>query len=86
MDGPTTHVGSKCSTVRRIGGCERQVTTEIIEYDPPRRWADRGIDGPIRAWVAVTVEPLADGSRRTDGVAPGLGNPVSEVKTPVSAR
>jgi uncharacterized protein YndB with AHSA1/START domain len=63
MDASTTRVGSKCTTVRRIGGGEREVTTEITEYDPPRRWADRGIDGPIRAIVAVTVEPLADGSR-----------------------
>jgi uncharacterized protein YndB with AHSA1/START domain len=63
MDAPTTHVGSKCTTIRRIGGRERTVTTTITEYDPPRRWADRGIDGPIRAIIAVTVEPLADGSR-----------------------
>jgi len=63
MDAPTTRVGSKCTTVRRIGGREREVSTEITEYDPPRRWADRGIDGPIRAIVAVTVEPLADRSR-----------------------
>jgi uncharacterized protein YndB with AHSA1/START domain len=63
MDGATTRVGSKCTTIRRIGGREREVITEITEYDPPRRWADRGISGPIRAIVAVTVEPLADGSR-----------------------
>lgn len=63
MDAPTTRIGSRCTTVRRIGGRERDVTTTITEYDPPRRWADRGIDGPIRAIVAVTVEPLADGSR-----------------------
>jgi uncharacterized protein YndB with AHSA1/START domain len=63
LDTPTTRLGSKCTTVRKIGGRERAVTTEITEYDPPRRWADRGIDGPIRAIVAVTVEPLADGSR-----------------------
>jgi hypothetical protein len=60
MDAPMTRVGSKCTTVRRIGGGEREVTTE---YDPRHRWADRGIDGPIRAIVAVTVEPLADRSR-----------------------
>jgi len=63
MDGPTTRVGSKCTTVRKIGGREREVTTEITECDPPRRWADRGIDGPIRAIVAVAVEPIADSSR-----------------------
>jgi uncharacterized protein YndB with AHSA1/START domain len=63
LDGPVTRVGSKCTTVRRIGGREREVTTEITEYDPPYRWADRGIDGPVRASVTVTVDPLADGSR-----------------------
>ncbi len=59
LDGPTTDIGSKCTTVRKIGGREREVITEITEFDPPHRWADRGIDGPIRAIVAVTVEPLA---------------------------
>src|SRR5919198_2935270 len=63
LDTATTRVGSKCTTIRRIGGREREVITEIVEYDPPRRWADRGIDGPIRAMVGVTVEPLTDGSR-----------------------
>jgi uncharacterized protein YndB with AHSA1/START domain len=63
MDAPMTRIGSRCTTVRRIGGRERDVTTEITEYDPPHRWADRGTDGPIRAIVAVTVEPLADRSR-----------------------
>jgi uncharacterized protein YndB with AHSA1/START domain len=63
MDAPTTRVGSRCTTIRSIGGREREVTTEITEYDPPRRWADRGIDGPVRAIVAVTVERLVDGSR-----------------------
>jgi uncharacterized protein YndB with AHSA1/START domain len=63
LDTPATRVGSRCTTVRKIGGREREVTTEITEYDPPRRWADRGIEGPIRAAVAVAVEPLSDGSR-----------------------
>jgi uncharacterized protein YndB with AHSA1/START domain len=76
LDGPTTLVGSRCTTVRRIGGSERAVTTEITEYDPPRRWADRGIDGPIRAVVQVTVVPLAGGSRVTidlDFTGHGIG-------------
>jgi hypothetical protein len=62
LDQPTMQVGSRCTTVRRIGGGERAVTTEITECEPPRRWADRGIDGPIRAMVGVTVEPLAGGT------------------------
>jgi uncharacterized protein YndB with AHSA1/START domain len=63
MDAPTTHVGSRCTTVRNIGGRSREVTTQITEYDPPRRWADRGTEGPIRAKVAVTVEPLDNDAR-----------------------
>lgn len=63
LDTPNTRVGSRCTTTRNIGGREREVTTEITEYDPPRRWADRGLDGPIRAMVEVTVEPVAEGTR-----------------------
>lgn len=63
LDTPAARVGSQCTTRRRIGGRERDVTTEITEYAPPRRWADRGIDGPIRATVSVTVDPLDGASR-----------------------
>jgi uncharacterized protein YndB with AHSA1/START domain len=58
-----TRVGSQCTTVRNIGGREREVQTTITEYEPPRRWADRGIDGPIRALVQVDVEPREGSSR-----------------------
>jgi len=51
-------VGLKCMTTRRIGGRERAVTSEITKIDPPTRWAVRGLDGPIRAIVDITVEPL----------------------------
>ena len=63
LDTPETRVGSRCTTIRRIGGRAREVVTEITEYDPPRRWTDRGISGPIRAIVAVKVDPLSDGTR-----------------------
>jgi uncharacterized protein YndB with AHSA1/START domain len=63
MDESPTRVGSKCTTIRSIGGREREVHTAITEYDPPRRWADRGVDGPIRAIVEVVVEPLAGGAQ-----------------------
>ena len=87
MDGPMTHVGSKCTTVRRIGGRERQVSTVITEYDPPRRWADRGIEGPIRAIIAVTVEPLADGSRsRLTITADFTGHGIGRLLVPLMVR
>jgi hypothetical protein len=42
-------------------GRTRAFTSEITEIDPPRSWAIRGIDGPVRAAVKVTVEPRQDG-------------------------
>jgi uncharacterized protein YndB with AHSA1/START domain len=63
MEGDGPHgVGSRCITTRRIGGSDRASTQEITEFDPPRTWADRGIDGPIRARVNVKVEPLHAGA------------------------
>src|SRR5207302_8702627 len=56
--GKSPSVGSKCTTIRRIGGTAREVTSEITTIDPPTSWAVHGIDGPIRAIVNVTVEPL----------------------------
>jgi hypothetical protein len=65
MEGEKTPgVGSKCITTRRIGCAERAVTSEITKSEPPASWAVRGIDGPIRADVDVTVEPL-DGTARS---------------------
>ena len=53
--------GARCSTTRRIGFAERDVTSEVTHADPPRRWGVRGVDGPIRAIVDVAVEPIDEG-------------------------
>ena len=51
-------VGTRCLTARRIGGASRVVTSEVTHIDPPQAWGIRGIDGPIRATVDLTVAPL----------------------------
>lgn len=61
-DGPPT-VGSTFTTTRRLGPRERTMKSRITELGPPRRWAMRGVDGPVRAIVDVTVEPLAGNAR-----------------------
>ena len=55
--------GSRLKHVRRIGRAERPMTIEITELTPPRRWALRGVDGPIRPIATGTVEPLDEGAR-----------------------
>jgi uncharacterized protein YndB with AHSA1/START domain len=57
-------VGAICTTRRKIGGRAREIHSRITEYDPPRRWADHGVDGPIRGIVSVDVTPL-DGEARS---------------------
>jgi len=70
-------VGSRCFTTRRIGGANRASTSEISHLNPPKTWGVRGVDGPIRASVDLTVEQLtADRSRLTisvDFTGHGLG-------------
>ena len=55
-------VGDRCLTTRRIGLADRPATAELVCFDPPHRWGVRGVDGPIRATVDVTVQPRSDTS------------------------
>jgi uncharacterized protein YndB with AHSA1/START domain len=56
-------VGTRFTTIRRIGRVEQATTQEITEISPPRSWAARGVDGPFRPSAGITVEPLGDGTR-----------------------
>jgi uncharacterized protein YndB with AHSA1/START domain len=56
-------VGTRFTTIRRIGRVEQTTTQEITEVTPPRSWAARGVDGPFRPSAGITVEPLGDGTR-----------------------
>lgn len=53
-------VGSRFTTIRRIGRAERSITQEITASRPPISWAAHGVDGPVRANVDMTIEPLDD--------------------------
>jgi uncharacterized protein YndB with AHSA1/START domain len=62
-EGPT-RVGSRVRQTRHVGRSTRTFTLEVTEHDPPNRLAFRGIDGPIRPQLTITLEPL-DGGQRT---------------------
>ena len=55
--------GSRVVMTRRIGPREMDMTAEIIDLDPRKSWRVRGVDGPVRANVNGTIEPLDDGTR-----------------------
>ena len=61
-DGPTK-VGTRAIDRRRMGRRELEVTYEITEHDPPRSFAFRGTDGPLRPLGKGTIEALDGGAR-----------------------
>jgi uncharacterized protein YndB with AHSA1/START domain len=82
-----TGVGSRCHTTRKIGGSQREVVTEITEYDPPRRWADHGIEGPIRAVVSVQIDPLDAAARSRLTIAVDFeGHGIGKLLVPLVVR
>ncbi|MER7109409.1 SRPBCC family protein [Streptomyces sp. NPDC000229] len=56
-------VGSRVRVTRQMGRRRMPMTMEMREYDPPRSFRFDGIDGPVRAHVHGTVEPIGDGER-----------------------
>lgn len=96
VEDPTTPpgpvgLGGRFTTVRRIGGADRGMVQEVVAYEAPRSWAVRGVDGPIRPNVAVTIEPIpgAPGSAATftfDFAAPAIGRALLPLVRRMTAR
>jgi polyketide cyclase/dehydrase/lipid transport protein len=84
--GGGTGIGARCVTVRRIGGAERASTSEVVTLDPPRAWAVRGMDGPIRAAVDVTVEPLGTDRSTVTIAVDFTGHGIGKVLVPLLVR
>jgi len=61
-EGPM-RVGSRAVETRRVPGGPRKFTYEMTEVDPPRKAAFRVLNGPVRPYGTVTLEPLAEGAR-----------------------
>jgi uncharacterized protein YndB with AHSA1/START domain len=85
-DAGTPAVGTRCLTTRRIGGANRPVTSELTHIDPPRTWGLRGIDGPIRAAVDVTVDPMTDARSRLTIAVDFEGHGIGKVLVPLVVR
>lgn len=62
--------GALVREVRTFMGRRATSTLEVTEYDPPRRFSLRVVEGPIRYWVEHTLEPI-DGRTRVTFVGHG---------------
>jgi uncharacterized protein YndB with AHSA1/START domain len=56
-------VGSTAAVTRRVGPRTLPTTEEIVELDPPRAWAVRGVGGPFIAIAKGTIQPLDHAER-----------------------
>jgi uncharacterized membrane protein len=86
MDSQLPTIGAKCVTTRRIGGASRPSTSELVQYDPPKAWAVRGIDGPIRAAVDVLVESITDSRARLTISVDFVGQGIGKILVPLMVR
>jgi hypothetical protein len=86
MEDGTPTVGTRCHTTRRIGGADRPSISEVTHIDPPKAWGVRGIDGPIRATVDLTVQPLTAGTSQLTISVDFTGHGIGRVLVPLMVR
>ena len=55
-------VGMRGHEVRSVPGGQHTSQWEVTECEPGKRWGVRGIDGPVRAHVTVTLAPITAGT------------------------
>jgi hypothetical protein len=79
-------VGTRCHTTRRIGGADRPSVSEVTHIDPPRAWGVKGIDGPIRATVDLTVQPLSGGRSQLSISVDFTGHGIGKLLVPLVVR
>lgn len=87
LDDPDApRVGALCHTTRRIGFADRASTSQVTHIDPPQSWGVRGLDGPIRAIVDLTVTPLGATRARLSITVDFEGHGIGKVLVPLAVR
>ena len=84
-DGPT-RVGTQVSQTLRMGKREQKMKYEITEHTPPRTFAFRGIDGPVRVVGNGLVEPVGEGSARVTIELDFEGHGIGKLLAPIARK
>jgi uncharacterized protein YndB with AHSA1/START domain len=85
-EGRGPQIGDVCLTTRRIGGAERTAESRLVTFDPPRAWAVRGTNGPVRALVDLTVVPLTEERSRLTISVDFEGHGIGRILVPLMIR
>ena len=87
LDDPAApRVGTLCHTTRRIGFADRASTSQVTHIAPPQSWGVRGLDGPIRAIVDLTVTPLGATRSQLSITVDFEGHGIGKVLVPLAVR
>lgn len=86
-DGPVG-VGTRVRGTSKVMGRSFDWTTEVTEFDPPRRMVYRAVEGKLEFTVAFTTEPADGGTRVTQRIdaASGLGGIFGKLADPLVER
>jgi uncharacterized protein YndB with AHSA1/START domain len=84
-EGPTA-VGTRAVDRRKVPGGPREFTYEVTEHDPPRRSSFRVVDGPVRPFGTVTVEPAGDGRSKVTLELDFVGHGYGKLLAPLARR
>jgi uncharacterized membrane protein len=79
-------VGTRVAETRRVPGGPRPFTYEITEHDPPRRFAFRVVEGPVRPVGTVTVDPAGEGRSRVTLELAFEGHGLGKLLAPMARR
>jgi carbon monoxide dehydrogenase subunit G len=63
-DGPIG-VGSRLKSVDKLLGREIESTSEVTAYDPPNKYGQKALGGPVPFEFTVTLEPEGVGTKLT---------------------
>ncbi|HEV7567056.1 MAG TPA: SRPBCC family protein [Microbacteriaceae bacterium] len=81
-------LGVRSKGTSKIMGRHFDWITEVVEYDRPRRFANRSVEGTLEFTVTLALEPAGDGTRLTYRIdaASGLGGIFGRLADPFVER
>lgn len=81
-------VGTRWRGTSKILGRRFEWTTEVTEFDRPRRSSSRSVEGKLQFTVTILLEPADGGTRHTYRVdaASGLGGVFGRLADPIVER
>ncbi len=58
-------VGTRITEVRLFLGRKFEMTSEVVEYEPPTKYTRTAMGGPVPGTGTLTFEPTAEGTKLT---------------------